>query len=70
MTEHLEAPFDGTPEAKAAATRAIFDTFPGLEARALDLVAKAKARQSEAAADDTDGPYPSGVDRDAARGDA
>lgn len=44
VDEHLEAPFDGTPEAKKAATRTVFDTFPGLEDRARKLAASAAER--------------------------
>lgn len=77
VTEELEAPFLDTAEAKKAATQTVFDTFPGLEERARQMVrekeakvAAARAAAEAAEADDTPAPYPSPVDLpDDARGD-
>lgn len=46
VENHLEAPFDGTPEGKKAATQAIFDTFPGLAKAAREGVAKKADRRA------------------------
>lgn len=61
VDQHLEAPFDGTPEAKKAATQTVFETFPGLENRARDLAERAAKRAS--ADGETTDPYPGPVDR-------
>lgn len=82
VEEHLEAPFLGTVEAKAAATRGIFDTFEGMEETAKKMVARAEERAAKkaaeeaaaaaeaeeaAAAADTPSPYPDSVQADDTR---
>lgn len=74
IENHLEAPFDGTPEARKAATEGVFETFPGFKDQAQKIVRRAEERARAAAAasgaDETPDAYPATVERSKrARGD-
>lgn len=50
VEQHLEAPFEGTVEAKKAVTQSIFEIFPEMEVAAKKKAERARAREAAEAA--------------------